>query len=209
MYRHRHPGRIGNQTVWRRFFYYYSAAARGTSRGSGEQAWTHRAHSTRIAHTQPWLPALKKKNAWSVNPWLLNPRLGSPGPVGKEILRPWAPRRQRDSSSLEQPEVPVLRPREAWRECWFGLRAVLFGSEGKSAHSALENRRQKASGRGLSQGQEHSSKASLAMVSFNGNLQGVLLCREVWKRLSPLPRDLAALPDFFLHSPHLLIDSPK
>lgn len=68
----------------------------------------------------------------------------------------------------------------------------------KGTHSALESRCRKASGGGFhSGGHEHSAKASLAVVSFAENLKRVLLCREVWKRLSPLPRDLAALPDLF------------
>ena len=37
-------------------------------------------------------------------------------------------------------------------------------------------------------------KAFLPMVSSAGDLESVLLCREVWKHLSPLPRRLAALP---------------
>lgn len=166
---------------------------------------------TRVTHSQPRLPALKKKKkAWSVNPWLSTPRLGSPGPVGKGMLRPWAPAATstgqlslRAACSARAPGPGSLGRRPVWAE---GGPAWL---EVKSPHSAPENRRRKASGRGLSPRQEHSSKASWALVSFNGNLQRVLLCREVWKRLSPLPRDLAALPDFFLHSPHPLIDSPK
>ena len=35
------------------------------------------------------------------------------------------------------------------------------------------------------------------MASFAGDLESVLLCREVWKHLSPLPRHLAALPGPF------------
>lgn len=82
----------------------------------------------------------------------------------------------------------------------------------KGTHSALESRCRKASGGGFhSGGQKHSAKASLAVVSFAENLKRVLLCREVWKRLSPLPRDLAALPDLFpsTHSLHPQIDFPQ
>lgn len=58
--------------------------------------------------------------------------------------------------------------------------------------------------------QEHSAKACLRVVFLAGDLQSVLLCLEVWKRLLPLPRDVAALPDIFsFHSSHPQIDSPK
>lgn len=90
-----------------------------------------------------------------------------------------------------------------------GPRPVWLGVRG--AHSAPREPRPKGEPRVLSfavAGPESLAKASVAMVSFAGDLESVLLGREVWKRLSALPRDLTALPDPFPSTHPILSSTP-
>lgn len=111
VYRHRHPGRIGNQIGGDYFFFNFTAPPAVQVSRLGHTPRTVLASRT---HSPGSLRLKKKKKCLECEPLAFNSRVGSPGPVGKQILRPRAPRQQqRDSSSLEQPEVPVLRPTQA------------------------------------------------------------------------------------------------
>ena len=90
--------------------------------------------------------------------------------------------------------------RKDWRmHLRAGPRPVRLGVEG--AHLAPGGRaesRGPSTNRGpFPSGRTGVLKAFLPVVSSAGDLESVLLCREVWKHLSPLPRRLAALPGPF------------
>lgn len=122
---------------------------------------------------------------------------GEPGACLQRVFAPRGSRRDIKGTAVAEscPESLRSRPREVWSmQVWAGPKPGWLGVKG--AHfrpRAADGRR--AEGAFAVARQEHSAKASLAVVSFAGNLKRVLLCREVWKCLSPFPRDLAALPD--------------
>lgn len=107
------------------------------------------------------------------------------------------------------PESLRAQPREAWRKrVWAGPTRVWLEVEG--AHSALESRSLKASRAGFRSGRAGApAKASLPVVFFCWEPRESCLCTQVWKRLSPLPRVLAALPDLPSPHPTLKLTDPK
>lgn len=109
------------------------------------------------------------------------------------------------------PEVLRSRTREARRmNVWVGPWPIWLGI--KYAHSALQShrsRRPKApAGLFTVAVQEHSAKASLAVVCFAGSLKRVPLCREVWKAPVTLSQGLGRPPRSpSLHPHHPQTDS--
>lgn len=171
---------------------------------------THGSHKGK-RHTQAALNPSAWRNAWSVGPSVFRPHVGEPGASRQGVFVATGSRGDISGTAglraAGGPSTPGLgRP----SECTLGQGTAPVGPGVKGAHSALGEpppEGGKASRGGLRRAWARSTQPEpLWPWSLLLGTSREFFYAEVWKRLSLLPRDLAALPDL-LSSTHPTLKS--